>query len=267
MNMSRHIGQSYTLQPIVDVASGEPLYAEMLVRFADGRNVQNAVLQRESNGTIHELDLWMLREAEATLARLVRGVRLAVNISPLTIEKRYSEVLGIIDHLGARSSNLVFEITETAPILEPHYIASFAMTAQAAGMEIALDDYGNGFCDASRFLLVRPNFIKVAKTGRGGWRSMPTREQRALRELARARQVPLIGEGVETANDLQQVKALGFGFAQGYHFNAGNRIEHHNMAVGPPAKAMAYNNKDHGETTFHSADAKKRNSIKRNASS
>lgn len=253
--MSRHIGQSYTLQPIVDVASGEPLYAEMLVRFADGRNVQSAVLQRESNGTIHELDLWMLREAEATLSRLVSGARLAVNISPLTIEKHCHEVLAIIEHLGARSSNLVFEITETAPILEPHYVAVFAMTAQAAGMEIALDDYGNGFCDASRFLLVQPDFVKVAKTGRGGWRSMPLRERRALRELARARQVSLIGEGVETANDLQQVKALGFDFAQGYYFNPGNRAEHYNMAVGPPARAMTDNH--HRESAFPAADAKK----------
>jgi EAL domain-containing protein (putative c-di-GMP-specific phosphodiesterase class I) len=253
--MSRYIGQTYTLQPIVNVASGEPLYAEMLVRFADGRNVQNAVLQRESNGTIHELDLWMLREAESTLARLMRGVRLAVNISPLTIERHYREVLTIIEHIGTRSPNLVFEITETAPILEPHYIAGFAMTVQAAGMEIALDDYGSGFCDASRFLLVQPNFVKVAKTGRGGWRSMPSRERRALRELARSRQVPLIGEGVETANDLQQVKALGFDFAQGYYFGTGNRNEHHNMALGPPARAMVDNN--NWETTFQPAYAKK----------
>ncbi len=252
--MSRHIGQTYTLQPIVNVTSGDPLYAEMLVRFSDGRNVQNAVLQRESNGTIHELDLWMLREAESTLSRLMNGVRLAVNISPFTIERHYREVLAIIEHLSARSTNLVFEITETAPILEPQYIAGFVMTVQAAGMEIALDDYGSGFCDASRFLLIQPNFVKVAKTGRGGWRSMPSRERRALSELAHTRGVPLIGEGVETANDLQQVKALGFDFAQGFYFSIDNRIEHHNMAVGPPKRAMVDNNR---ETTFQPAYAKK----------
>jgi EAL domain-containing protein (putative c-di-GMP-specific phosphodiesterase class I) len=257
--MSRHTGQSYTLQPIVDVTSGEPLYTEMLVRFSDGRNVQHAVLQRESNGTIHELDLWMLREAQSTLSRSANTGRLAVNISPLTIERHYLEVLSIIEHIGADSSSLVFEITETAPIVEPQYIAAFAMTAHAAGMEIALDDYGSGFCDAARFLLVQPNFVKVAKTGRGGWRSMPTRERRALRELAASRQVPLIGEGVETANDLQQVKALGFEFAQGHYFsaaNAVNRIEHNNMAPGPPqARAIVDNN--NWETTFHAAYAKK----------
>jgi EAL domain-containing protein (putative c-di-GMP-specific phosphodiesterase class I) len=228
--MSEHQGQSYALQPIVDVQSGVPLYTEMLVRFADGRNVQHTVLQWENKRTIHELDLWMLREAGSTIARSAGERRLAVNISPLTIEKRYRELLAIIEHFGAKSSSLVFEITETAPILEPRYVADFAMNMQAAGVGIALDDYGSGFCDASRFMLVRPNFIKVAKSGRGGWRGMPSRERRALRDLARTNKIPLIGEGVETANDLQQISALGFSFGQGYYFMNDKESGHHDPA-------------------------------------
>lgn len=208
---------SYALQPIVDVTSGAVLYMEMLVRFADGRNVQRVVLQKEGNRTIHEIDLWMLREAESALARSADDKRLAVNISPVTIERCYSELVNIIDHFRTRPARLVIEITETAPILEPHCVAGFAMSAQAAGMAIALDDYGNGFCDASRFLLVQPNFIKVAKTGRGGWQAMPARERQALRCLAAARRIPLIGEGVESANDLEELRSFGFHFAQGYY--------------------------------------------------
>lgn len=233
--MSRHQGQSYALQPIVDVASGAQLYMEMLVRFADGRNVQHAVLQKEGNRTIHEIDLWMLREAESTLARSADDKRLAVNISPVTIERYYAELLDIIDHFRARPARLVFEITETAPILEPHYVAGFAMSAQAAGMAIALDDYGNGFCDASRFMLVQPNFIKVAKTGRGGWHAMPARERRALRSLANVRRVPLIGEGVESANDLEEIRSLGFAFGQGYYFATEVQAEHNRLTAGTAA--------------------------------
>ncbi|HYD61632.1 MAG TPA: EAL domain-containing protein [Noviherbaspirillum sp.] len=233
--MTRHQGQSYALQPIVDVASGAPLYMEMLVRFADGRNVQHTVMQKEDSRTIHEIDLWMLREAESTLARSADDRRLAVNISPVTIERYYNELLDIIDHFRARPARLVIEITETAPILEPHYVAGFAMSARAAGMAIALDDYGNGFCDASRFLLLQPNFIKVAKTGRGGWRAMPARERRALRSLADARQVPLIGEGVESANDLEDIRSFGFHFAQGYYLGTEVQAEQTRLTAGTAA--------------------------------
>jgi EAL domain-containing protein (putative c-di-GMP-specific phosphodiesterase class I) len=208
---------------------------EMLVRFADGRNVQHAVLQKEGNRTIHEIDLWMLREAESTLALSADDKRLAVNISPVTIERHYTELLDIIDHFRARPTRLVFEITETAPILEPHCVTSFAMSAQAAGMAIALDDYGNGFCDASRLMLVQPNYIKVAKTGRGGWRAMPERERRALRSIANAMRVPLIGEGVESANDLEEIRSLGFDFGQGYYLATEVIAEHNTLTAGTAA--------------------------------
>lgn len=246
--MSKVQGQSYVLQPIVDVASGVPLYTEMLVRFADGRNVQNAVLQRESDRTIHELDLWMLREAESRLARSADERRLAVNISPMTIERHYAELLHIIDRFRARPARLIFEITETAPILEPHYITGFAMSAQAAGMAIALDDYGSGFCDASRFLLVQPNYIKVAKTGRNGWRCMRARESRALRDMAGLWKTPLIGEGVESANDLEQIRALGFDFGQGYYLTNEMQYQHGAGSAGAAAAQITGKRKS-GSTT------------------
>lgn len=216
--MSAQKNNGYALQPIIDLVSREVLYCEMLVRFPDGRNVQRTIINAENDRTIHEIDFWVLEKAAAVIREEAPTHMVAVNLSPVTIEQHYRELMGMVNGFGDISASLVLEVTETAPILEPLVMAAFTTEMHRAGIRVALDDYGSGFCDATRALFVRPDFIKIAKEGRNGWSTMLDREWEALREFAHMSESKLIGEGVETARDLQQILAMGFDLGQGFHF-------------------------------------------------
>ena len=89
---------------------------------------------------------------------------------------------------------------------------------RASGVRLAIDDAGAGFASLRHILLLRPDFIKldVSLT-----RDIDT--DVARRALARGLTsfgteigTTIVGEGVETANELRTLQELGVGTAQGY---------------------------------------------------
>lgn len=209
---------SYSLQPVVHVATGEPIYREMLVRFTDQRNVQEAILQAEQTRSIHTIDLVTLAAAIQELRATEDATPIAVNISPITIELCTDEIVAAVATMGTNAKLLIFEITETAPIFSFASVENFVSTMAAFGVRFALDDFGTGFCDIVRVTYLRTDFIKVPKAGPYGWSVMLEHHQALLRELASAHASVIIAEGVETDEDVRAVIALGIEGAQGYFF-------------------------------------------------
>lgn len=229
-NQQRHTGRrkvdtmhasaigSYSLQPVVRVSSGAPIYREMLVRFADQRNVQEAILKAEQARSIHTIDLVTLAAAIQEIIGADDKTPIAVNISPITIELCIDEIVATVAQLGGQANQLIFEITETAPILSLASVERFLSTMAAFGVRFALDDFGTGFCDIVRVSYLRVDFIKVPKAGPYGWSTMHSGDLKHLQQIAQQHASTIIAEGVETEEDAQVVQAMGIGGAQGYYF-------------------------------------------------
>lgn len=215
----RHAPNFHALQPIVNTGSGEIIYHEMLIRFGDQRHVQRAIEEAEASRTVHEIDLWILDRALAMLGDDVHA-RIAVNLSPVTVEQQLDTIIDMVRGAGAHASRLVIELTETAPIFDSAKMFAFARAMGTLGIRLAIDDFGSGYCDAGRVALLGSAFIKVPKAGRNGWATMLPGEMAALHRLARNSAGTLIAEGIETLQDLRQVTALGFVGAQGFLFFA-----------------------------------------------
>ena len=212
-------------QPIHRLATGRVEACEALVRWRHPRfgvlSPARFIGLAEASGTIHEIGEWILRESCAEAKRWPDDVSVAVNVSAHQICDR--SILRVVENaLGdARLSpgRLQVEITESALISETDGAA--ALTALSAlGVSIILDDFGTGF---SSFDHVRWLPIHGLKIDRTFVAALPFSRRtgaivHAAAHLARALDLSLVAEGIESDVQLEFLRQARFELGQGFLF-------------------------------------------------
>jgi EAL domain-containing protein (putative c-di-GMP-specific phosphodiesterase class I) len=118
---------------------------------------------------------------------------------------------------GLRPADLRLEITESA-LLETAAAESVLAELRALGVEMQLDDFGTGYSSLSALHRLPMQALKVdrAFVSRMEPGSAPSQLVRTIALMARGMNLTVIAEGVETAAQLDEVRAIGCDFAQGY---------------------------------------------------
>ena len=215
-------------QPVVDVRTREQVGTEALVRWQHPvlglLSPDRFVPMAESNGLARPLTDAVLDMALAHVARergCGRGTRVAVNVpAPLLHDAGLPDrVVALLHHHGVPASCLTVEITETG--LLPDGDGPLATTAalRAQGVEVSVDDYGTGYTsvaslrqlDVSEMKLDRSLLLNAVRDLDGARAIL-----RSTVELAHALGLQVVGEGVETDEQLELLQALGVERAQGY---------------------------------------------------
>ncbi|MGA5300944.1 putative bifunctional diguanylate cyclase/phosphodiesterase [Nucisporomicrobium flavum] len=216
-------------QPIVALDDGRIMGAEALVRWAHplrGALAPDTFIPvAERTGLIVPLGRWVMRTAFAQLARWMAehgdaapGV-LNVNVSARDLREPAfaDDVAALLAEYALPADRIVLEITETMaleagqPVLTLHRL-------RALGVRISLDDFGTGH---STLTLLHDCPIDEIKLDRSFTQSqiddrVPV--SAAVIHLAQALGLHAVAEGVETADQAEQLLALGYIAAQGYHF-------------------------------------------------
>jgi EAL domain-containing protein (putative c-di-GMP-specific phosphodiesterase class I) len=88
------------------------------------------------------------------------------------------------------------------------------------GFQIALDDTGAGYASLEAVMELAPEFIKVDRTFVTRIDEDPARQEllRALQSLAKQLGARIIGEGLDTLEELETLGRLGISFGQGWLF-------------------------------------------------
>ena len=88
------------------------------------------------------------------------------------------------------------------------------------GFQIALDDTGAGYASLEAVMELSPDFIKVDRAFVHGIDQDPARQEllRALRSVADRIGARIIGEGLDTLEELSTLGGLGIPFGQGWLF-------------------------------------------------
>jgi EAL domain-containing protein (putative c-di-GMP-specific phosphodiesterase class I) len=113
---------------------------------------------------------------------------------------------------------LCLEITEDAVMRNPDVATRSLGTLKAAGVEIAIDDYGTGATSLASLKRLPIDTLKIHEsfvTGVGG-RPEEISIVGAVVELGHALGLHVIAEGVETDAQLANLRSLGCDAAQGY---------------------------------------------------
>ena len=230
-------------QPIVEIASGETVLEELLVRMRslDGTLAGPAgfLAATEQHSTITALDRWVFEQA-AQIAE--RGRPVTVNVSARTVGTlSFLEVVEqTLRREGIEPSLITFELTETAVVSDIVQATRFAERLEAIGCHFALDDFGTGYAALTYLKLLPIRYLKIDMDFVRDLVENPRSRAvvSGIVALAAGFGQSTIAEGVEDAATLGLPRELGVDLAQGYHLGRPGPIapasDARAVRVGPP---------------------------------
>ena len=220
-------------QPKFNVQTEEPMLhsAEALVRWKHpslGMISPGLFIPLfEKSGLIQTLDMYVWAAAAAQIRKWKEdfGITLpvSVNVSRIDLyDPQLKESLrGIIGKNGLGFDELLLEITESAYTQDSRQLVEALKQLRAMGFRIEMDDFGSGYSSLSMLstlpidiLKLDMQFIRSAFEER-----RDTRLLDAVIRLADVFALPVVAEGVETAEQVAVLRALGCRFVQGYYFS------------------------------------------------
>ena len=121
---------------------------------------------------------------------------------------------------GSRKVGLSFEITESTMMRNSHGISTLLTRLGDLHIGLDIDDFGTGYSSLSQLQHLPVQTLKIDRSfvSRLGVDSDSLEIVRTIVALAHNLSMDVIAEGVETAQQLAQLKALDCEYAQGFYF-------------------------------------------------
>ncbi len=218
-------------QPLVDLASGRVISLEALMRW---RHPERGLIApdefipvAEQSGYIDALGEQAIRlvcrQLRAWRDDFVPLVPVAINVSPRQLERR-----GFVERLTRIAADndvdpalLCVEITESALMAQGDASKEAVIALRRLGVKVAIDDFGTGYCHLA-YLKRLP--IDCLKIDRSFVRDLESDARdntllAAIMAIGRSFSISVVAEGVETARQVELLRALGCECGQGYHFH------------------------------------------------
>lgn len=220
-------------QPVVALDTGRIEGLEALVRWQHPTRglimPDEFIPLAEDAGLISELGLWVLTTAVHQLRRWVddalvdSSFSVHINISATDLQSlQYIEdVRGVLKETGVRPEQVVLELTEVA-IVRGNELDRYSLGGlRGLGVGIEIDDFGTGYSSISYLRRLPVDRVKVDRSLIEGLGTDPSQPAlvAAVLQLVRACGLEAVWEGVETAEQAEQLRNLGCLSAQGYYFS------------------------------------------------
>ena len=210
-------------QPQFEPVTGHVLGVEALVRW-DGEATADGLFRRARRGKLAErLSRFAQRKAlriAGSWSGPLAGLRVSINLLAEDLARDgYEEwLLGEIDAAGLAPDRVTVEITECSLLADLATAAVRLGRLRAAGVTIAVDDFGTGYASLS-YLTTLP--LDALKIDQGLIIDLAdgARDQivvRAMIGLARELKLKVIAEGVETVEQLALLAHWGCDLYQGF---------------------------------------------------
>ncbi len=217
---------SAVYEPIVEVSSRTVFGYEALARGPEGSDLHSplAMFERANEeDLVFQLDCLCRRSALEGALALPAGTKLFLNMRPTTIHDpnfRPEALCRTLERSHLSPSDLVFELSEQESIRNFEIFREVRDYYRNLGFQIALDDTGAGYASLEAVMELSPDFVKVDRAFVSGIdQDMGRRELlRALDRVARNIGARIIGEGLDTLEELSTLGELGIEFGQGWLF-------------------------------------------------
>jgi diguanylate cyclase (GGDEF)-like protein/PAS domain S-box-containing protein len=215
-------------QPIIDLADDRVVSVEALLRMQ--HPVQGLLGPASFIEVAEDCELivpiggWVLDEATRALAGWQRrdpDMEVSVNVSP-----RQVRVLAVSDQVmaataasGTSADHLMLEITERVLLDANDDVLAELRHVTAGGCGLGIDDFGTGYSSLAYLTRFPVTELKIDRTFVAGLgtRGRDTAVVEAIIGLADALGLTTVAEGVETEAQLDVLRELGCGRAQGYY--------------------------------------------------
>jgi diguanylate cyclase (GGDEF)-like protein/PAS domain S-box-containing protein len=177
----------------------------------------------EDSGLVSQIGDWVIDEACRQAAEWPENPQLlvSVNISPVQLHRL--DLVEVIQKALERhqisANRLILEITEGGVMRNPEEASEQLMQLRAMGVKVAVDDFGTGYSSLSYLQQLPLDMLKIDRSfvmhlGQQEERSATL--VRAIVDLARGFGLQTVAEGVESEEQLEELRALGVDIFQGY---------------------------------------------------
>ncbi len=220
-------------QPIVTLQTRQLIGFEALLRWRHEQlgpiSPKEFIPIAEETGLIHSLGLWVLRQA----CTQIHSWNTQYNLKPpLTIHVNVSgkqfgqldfveKVQQTLNEIGLDPNHLSMEITESL-LVEDNRVCNEALARLCSlGIKLHIDDFGTGYSSFAYLQRLPVSSIKIDPTFIMDMKSNTNRAEivRSIVTLAANLGMNAIAEGVETAEQLAQLKALNCSYGQGFYIS------------------------------------------------
>jgi len=218
-------------QPIVDVCTRKLIGAEALIRWHNAElgtlDPEKFVPLAEDTGLIVPIGLWVLDTACKELHRWhelgYSQLGLSVNVSSrqLSGRKLIEAVARAIETYSIPPGCLELEITEGCLLQDVREITRPLNDLDRLGVRVGLDDFGTGYSCLSHLKELPVDTVKIDKS----FVMNVTRDPgsatvvEAIIAMAHRLDIRVVGEGIETLEQLEFIRQCGCDLAQGHYFS------------------------------------------------
>jgi diguanylate cyclase (GGDEF)-like protein len=220
-------------QPVIALQTGRIVGFEALVRWNSPEKgllgPERFLLHLDTTGLLNEIDLYVLGKAIDDFAELnekhqtLAPLYVSVNISQRTFfhNQLTDFVVEMVREAGMDPKNLVFEITERANIKADETILQVMNNLRSKGIKLSLDDFGTGYSTLGYLHRFPVDYLKIDKSfvqtvGLGGENA---RIVETIVSMAEHIGMMVVAEGVETEEQLEFLRQINCGYAQGFYFS------------------------------------------------
>ncbi|HEY6472171.1 MAG TPA: EAL domain-containing protein, partial [Acidimicrobiales bacterium] len=228
---------SVVYQPIFELSDGSLRGFEALLRWRHPSRGNLAPDQwirlAEGSGMIIAIGRWVLRNACQQVAewRRTNGLDLFVAVN---VSARQLQDPGFVDEIAAalreaqlRPGALVLEITESVTADDPEAAIAQLELLRTLGVELSIDDFGTGYSSLSYLRRYPVQHLKVDRSFISEVVTNP--EDHAIVSsvinLAHSLDLHVIAEGVEDAEQLDELRGMGCDQAQGFYWRVPSPVD------------------------------------------
>jgi len=216
-------------QPQVDSHSGKIIGVEALLRWPNAKaSIPPSVFIpiAEESGLIIEVGEFVLKQGFETAVkwskeRLLHG-RIAINVSArqLTHIDFLMTLDRVIQETQCDPSLIELEITESSILENPEKIIALLWVLKAKGFNISIDDFGTGYSSLSYLKNLPIDKLKIDISFVRNITHEPKNQSivKTIIALAKGLNMEVLAEGVESAEELEFLRANGVDSVQGFYF-------------------------------------------------
>jgi predicted signal transduction protein with EAL and GGDEF domain len=215
-------------QPQVDVETGRLVGVEALLRWNQPSwgpvPIDEIIDAVEHTQVMPALTAHVISRVAAQLQswrQTGSGIRASVNVSILDLydDTFPDQVSRVLQSHSLPSNELTIEITETALVTEPDRVSQAATALRGVGVGLSLDDFGTGYASLQQLRRLPLTEVKIDKS----YVDKLAREKAeqaivtSVHAYARALDLTLVAEGVDSSDTLACLAQLPGIVGQGYH--------------------------------------------------
>jgi sensor c-di-GMP phosphodiesterase-like protein len=215
-------------QPVVELASGRIIGAEALIRWTrpDGEIIppDHFIGIAEQAGVIRLITARVLELLELDVREVLRTspkFHFAVNFAAADIHSsELSDTLvNFCRRSGLPTTQLIVEATERS-FVDAALADGTLRRIRGEGILVAIDDFGTGYSNLGHLARLELDLLKIDKlfVDEIGNRSACSEVAERVIGMAKALNLKIVAEGVETSDQAERLLQLDVDYAQGYYF-------------------------------------------------